>query len=119
MQFAGEFNQAIPKTCSVLDATDIRERADVIFRQQEAIAKAFAISLADAVRENSPLRFLDEVEKRTIYRADTFWGQVFLGQQRKQAWDLFVKEKNKISSQSPGSLLRMNFTKILQVGAPL
>jgi predicted component of type VI protein secretion system len=80
--------------------TDGARSLDAIFQQQEALLPAMSAAISEIVRTTSPRRFLEMIDKKTIYRADTFWGEVFEGKQRIEAWNIFVDEKKDSSPKS-------------------
>ncbi len=72
---------------------DIRQASDRIVQQQQAILATLDASISSIIEAIRPDRLIEGVTKRTIYRADTFWGEVFAGRQRLKAWDSYVAER--------------------------
>ena len=91
---------------------------DAIVALQAAMLPAMSAAIADIVRETSPRRYLEMIDKKTIYRADTFWGEVFQGKQRIEAWNNFVEEKKNISPRSGETYFCSKFAEILSGAGP-
>jgi predicted component of type VI protein secretion system len=98
--------------------TDGAESLDAIFQQQEAMLPAMTAAISEIVRTTSPRRFLEMIDKKTIYRADTFWGEVFEGKQRIEAWNIFVDEKNSASPKAGESYFCNKLVGILNDANP-
>jgi pSer/pThr/pTyr-binding forkhead associated (FHA) protein len=94
-------------------ASDTKIIADLVAGQQAAVVRATGEAVSEIVRISSPKRFLDAIDKRTIYRADTFWGEVFQGKQRIEAWNIFIEEQKSDNVPSGGSCFRDRFVEIL------
>ena len=91
---------------------------DAIVALQAAMLPAMSAAIADIVRETSPRRYLEMIDKKTIYRADTFWGEVFQGKQRIEAWNNFVEEKKNISPRSGETYFCSKCAEILSGAGP-
>jgi predicted component of type VI protein secretion system len=87
--------------------------ADLVARQQEAVVRATGEAVSEVVTKSNPRRFLEAIDKKTIYRADTFWGEVFQGKQRIEAWGTFVEEQKSANAKSGGSYFCDKFVEIL------